>query len=626
MAIPVTESWAPEVLAMANSITRDIPRIRAILDHLGIRNVDYEDPADYVPSAIAQARGRGKLVAFQAALAKADLITDGSVDINGTLADRLARLHSFVARAHLPVDARVAARRLLLASDLVCRIDAGHRHGTGLLVTPTLVATAAHLVSDLVDATDPGHPAPRAGSTSRIHVTFGDMTDLLDGQAPPTRLKPIPAPLADSWLALYSPPTAEETAGETFDLHTVAGIGADGPWDLAILQLAEAQPFLPMPPCGDLPRNPFQIHVLHHPDDGMGGVLPLLWSVGRVDGHLGDPPVRLLHSANTSDGSSGAPVFDAEFRVVGLHQAGLETRPAGDDAAFNRAVPMSPWSSRLESLQLAETAPSVTTVEKLDGHGNPVTRAVIGRLGTVERIWRGHSLEATAPERLIAVVGEPGLGLRFTHHLVHAVVTRYGGAYAAIDVANCQRDDAMSFADKVAGAFAAAPAAYAPTGLTTRQREVRSHTAPALSETLRTVAGTGGAWLVLEGFDSTAARPSGAVVDLVRQLILELPDAPGVRLVLAGWQETLPSEFEPSIEFLEAPSAEDIARTFVPPGSEPPLLQALVPMVRDVLGGDEPALRGPCPYVIAEHARSRMAGYVESLIKALMEQQRDGGP
>ncbi|WP_369144353.1 trypsin-like peptidase domain-containing protein [Streptomyces sp. R44] len=621
----MTQSWSPDILRMASSIRCDIPRIRAILDQLGIRNADYEDPADYVPSAITNAMGRGKLVAFQAALAKADLITDGPVDIGRNVFERLAVLHSFVASAHPHVDARVAARRFLRASDLVCRIDAGARHGTGLLVTPTLVATAAHLVSELVDATAAGAAAPQAGSTSRIHVVFGDMTDLLDDETSPTRLTPTTAPLAASWLAFYSPPTAEETEGDGFVLDSVTDIGAEGPWDLAILRLAEARPFRPMPPCGVLPRKPFQIHVLHHPDNGTGGVLPLQWSVGTVEKPLGDPPVRLLHSANTSGGSSGAPVVDAEFRVVGLHQAGLGQGPARGGAAFNRAVPMSPWSSKLASLELPETAPSVTTVEKLDERGNPVTRTVIGRLGTVERIWRSRFPDATAPQRLIVVVGEPGLGLRFTHHLVHAVVTRYGGAYAAIDVANCQRDDATSFADKVAGAFAAATGERPATGLTTRQREVRSRTAPALSETLVEVARAGGAWLVLEGFDSTVASPSAAVVDLVRRLILELPRSPGVRLVLAGWQETLPSEFQPSVDYLEAPTVEDIARTFVPPDPPPSVLAALVPMVREALGDDEPSLRGPCPYPIAERARSTMEGDVGRLIRALLA-DRGGGP
>ncbi|WP_411108852.1 hypothetical protein [Streptomyces sp. c-19] len=175
----------------------------------------------------------------------------------------------------------------------------------------------------------------------------------------------------------------------------------------------------------------------------------------------------------------------------------------------------------------------------------------------------------------------------------------------------------------MAGAFAAATGAHPATGLTTRQREVRSRTAPALSGTLKAVAGTGEAWLVLEGFDSTGARPSAAVVDLVRQLILELPESPGVRLVLAGWQETLPSEFAPSIEFLEGPSVEDIARTFVPPDPSPKVLAALVTMVRNALGADEPSLLGACPYLVAERARARMPGHVGPLIQAMVDEHGD---
>ncbi len=614
-------SWTPEILRMAKSIAPDIPRIRTVLDRLGILNADYADPADYVPSAIVNAMGRGKTVAFQAALAKEDLIIGGPADIDRGLFERLAVLHSFVTPAHTPVDARVAARRLLRASDLVCRIDAGGQHGTGLLVAPTLVATAAHLVSDLVDATGPGRPVPRAGSTSRIHVTFGDVMDQLDEEGPPTRLEPQPATLATSWLADYDPPSPEETGSDAFDLLSVAGIGEDGPWDLAILRLAEARPSSRMSWSGELPRKPFQIHVLHHPGDGTGGALPLQWSVGAVEKPLGDPPVRLLHSASTSPGSSGAPVVDADFHVVGLHQAGPERRAAGSGATFNRAVPATCWSSKVPSLELSETAASVPTVEKLDGRGNRVTRTVIGRLGTVERISRGQFPDATASERLIVVVGDPGRGLRFTHDLVRTVATRYGSAYAAIDVANCQRDDATSFADKVAGAFAAETGAPPATGLTTRQREVRSRTAPALSETLVEVARTGGAWLVLEGFDSTVARPSAEVVDLVRRLMQELPRSPGVRLVLAGWEENLPIEFSPSLEYLEAPTVEDIARTFLPPDPLPQPLEAVVRFVRNALGAEEGALYDACPYRVAERARSEVEkGDVGFLIRSLLEE------
>ncbi|MFK0256600.1 hypothetical protein [Streptomyces sp. NPDC090445] len=44
MVIPVPVSWDPGILKMAESITCDILRIRAILGQLGIRNADYEDP------------------------------------------------------------------------------------------------------------------------------------------------------------------------------------------------------------------------------------------------------------------------------------------------------------------------------------------------------------------------------------------------------------------------------------------------------------------------------------------------------------------------------------------------------------------------------------------------------
>lgn len=602
------ESWNPRFLAMANSVVRDIPRIRAILHQLGIRSVDYEDPEDYVPSAFTNAFGLDKVVPFQAALAKAGLlIDDGPVDIQQELFDRLVTLQAIGSRAYLPANPRVAARRLLLASDLVCQVEADGQQGTGLLVAPTLVATAAHVVAPLVDEVQPGSFSARTGSTSRIHVTFGNVADLLDDQESPTQLTGTPTPLAAAWLEYYSPPATQETAAD-FVVDSVVGIGEDGPWDAALLRLAEERPFHPRPPCESIPRSRFQIHVLHHPDNGTGQALPMLWSIGTVDRPLGDPPMRLLHSANTSAGSLGGPVFDAEFQVVGLHQAGRPGRLAsGEDEVCNRAVPMRPLVSKIESLKVPESVPLVPTVEKADEQGNAVTRTVIGRLGTVERIHRGLHPDATAPERLIVVVGEPGHGLRFTKYLVRALVTRFSGVYAAIDVANCQREDAASFAEKVAGAFAAETGAGPLTGLTTGQREVRSRTVVALSETLKEIAKPDGAWLVLEGFDTAAERLSASVMDLVGQLIAELPQAPGVHLVLAGWPENLPTGFETSIDYLVAPSAEDIARTLLPPAPTPALLSFVVPTVEMALKAAELAIPGACAYRIAERARSAVA-------------------
>lgn len=616
--------WDARVLALAASVVADIPRIRVVLDQLGIRNADYEDPEDYVASAFVNAAGRGKVLAFQAALVKEGLVRQGpageAAAIEQGVFDRLAALQTFSSAVYAPTDARVAARRMLLACDLVCRVDVDEKQaGTGVLVAPTLVATAAHVVQDLVDLSDPTAPVAQVDSTSRVTVTFGDVADLLDDDEKPTRLPGRPVPLSTRWLAYFSPPAPNELGAGTFVLDSVEGIGAEGPWDVAILRLAERQPFHPTAPRKRLPRKPFQVHVLHHPSDGRGQGLPMLWSIGRVDRRLGDPPLRLLHSANTSGGSSGAPVFDSEFRVVGLHQAGGLSAVVREDEANNRAVPVVPWVPRLAALELPETAPPVPTVELLDEAGAAVTRVVIGRAATRERIWRGMGPGATAQDRLLAVLAPaPGLGLRFTKHLVHALVTPFGGAYAALDVANAQGDDAETFAAKVAGAFAAAVRAPGSMGLTTRQRDTRNRTAPALAETLNGIAGQTGAWLVLEGFQSSASRPSAAVIDLVRQLVLELPHAAGVRLVLAGWQESLPSGFEACVEYLEPPTVDDIARTLLPPETSEGVVATLRPLVGAALAASQATKPGAGPYEVAEHARGDLALKVGAFISALV--------
>lgn len=622
--IRMPASWPENVLKLSESVEPDIPRIRAVLDQLGILNADYEDPADYVASAFVNAAGRGKALAFQAALVKAGLTKSGAhrgpVDIERGLFDRLASLQAFSSSVFTPVDARVAARRMLLATDLVCRIDMDDTHGSGILVAPTLIATAGHVVKDLVEIDEHGVAAATPDSTRQITVTFEDVADLLDDQQPPVRLPGTVAPLATDWLVFYSPPTSHETAGTGFVLDSIEGIDPQlGPWDLAILRLAEAKTVRPMAPSQRLPVRPFQVHVLHHPDDGTGKSLPLLWSTGRVDRRLGKPPLRLLHSANTAGGSSGAPMFDAQFRVVGLHQGGMPPGPGGEDKAYNRAVPILPWAPMLAALELPDTPPAVPTVQATDENGGTVTRHVIGRHETQVRIWRSGSPLASPAERLVAVFGQPGLGLRFTKYLVHALVTKMGGAYASIDVANCQSDDAVTFAGKIAGAFAAKTRVRATSGLTTQQREVRNQTAPALAQTLTATAKHGGVWLVLEGFNRAASRPSAAVVDLVRQLIQDLPRMPGVRLVLVGWQESLPSGFEASAEYLDEPSVDDIARTLLPATASPEMLASMGSLIEQKLSEARQSFPAARPYELAEHARAAVAsGDAGALLRALL--------
>jgi V8-like Glu-specific endopeptidase len=71
--------------------------------------------------------------------------------------------------------------------------------------------------------------------------------------------------------------------------------------------------------------------VLGHPDRE-----PMAISMGRVLDHAANG-VRLRHDAYTLGGSSGSPVFDANFQLVALHHAG---DPAAGPAQYNQAIPM----------------------------------------------------------------------------------------------------------------------------------------------------------------------------------------------------------------------------------------------------------------------------------------------
>lgn len=597
------EDWVPQITDLAAPVRRDIPRIRSILEQLGIRNAEYEDPSDFVASAMLNALGRNRLRAFQAELARAGLIEASGEVIAQELLTRLVSLQSFVSAVYTPVDAVTAVRQLLLALHLVCRIEVDDDHaGSGVLITPGLVATAGHVVAPLVEVRN-GKPVAAPGSLMRVRVSFTDVNDVIDGALPMTKLPTTTATLADDWLVHYSPPGPTEI-GQAFVVDSIDGIDVTtGPWDVAILRLASKRQVGHMTLRERIPRKPFQIHVLHHPADDTGTATPLLWSIGSVEKRLGDPPVRLLHSANTKNGSSGAPVFDRDFRIIGLHQAGQPNAPAAGEAGANRAIPLSPWSAELASFEVEDSP--IRAVELIDDTGVRVVRTVIGRRETQSRLYRSAGHDATAQERLLIVAGEPGLGLRFTKHLVRTIVAPLGGAYAALDIANCQQDDATSFSKKIAGAFAASERVSAYTGLTTRQREIRNRMAPNLARTLGAVAGSDGAWLVLEGFERTAERPPAVVVDLITQLMEELPSCPGLRLVLVGWQDPIPLGYEESFEYLEQPTSEDVALACLPIGARS-APDGLIEFAEDAMKRAGDTIPDTCPYHIAEAARLKL--------------------
>ncbi|MEV4131721.1 trypsin-like peptidase domain-containing protein [Dactylosporangium sp. NPDC049742] len=578
-------SWCPQVRDLATAVRPQWARIDAIwgplktAHGLHLRRDTDGDAFGFLCEAIAVAQQHGFLRAFAFQLVKDDLVGDGFDEhLVALLGESAAGLHAFQNGVFSPASARIAAQGMLRACDLVCRIDIGEQHiGTGVLVRPQLVATAAHVLWDLF-AKHPdgslvlgpdGSPQAAEGSLARLTLTFGDVEDNLpDDPGTTVRLAGTVAALHPQWLARSSPPTPLERSKALADVSDISGIEApEGPWDLALIRLAQRRP-MPRPVLrGRASRQPFQIHVLHHPQGG--GLLgqPLLWSIGKLDRQLGTPPVRWLHDANTLAGSSGAPVFDRYWRIVALHQGGSRVVDCADDAAGlpaasrNRAVPVRDWCERLDELDLVELTYLTELRRSPELGAGP--HPVIGRQATQD--WVRLSLEpaATAAQRLLIVRGAPGTGLHFTKFLVREMVEDAGGVMVSLDLANALDDDAAAFAGRVAGARSApARAKVGASGLTTTQRDIRRQVTGVLYG-----AGSRPTWLVLEGFGGAALDVPVDVRDLLMDLIRNLSAYPSLRLVVIGWLEEPPPGVEAFVDELTDPDAADIAAQILPVGS-----------------------------------------------------------
>jgi hypothetical protein len=628
----------PRFEALAELVQDDWVRVEAVWDELrrgrGIHlrpdtELQAEGIRGFLYEALIEASHRNLLGLFATRLVKAGL-ADGSFvrKLDCVLPPGTAQLQSFVDGQFRPVSALIAGRGLLLAIDHVCRIDIDGEKGvgTGVLVRPTLVATAAHVIKDLLLRDEEGRFGLRPdgslvaarGSISRITLTFGDVEDYLpavDGQdaaAKPVRRSGEEAPLHDSWLAWGSPGTLIEFS-TAYDVRDITDIDSlKGPWDLALLRLATARPLprsnlLPTRP----PRKPFQVNLLHHPNGGTGSGMPLMWSVGSLDDQLGapdQPAVRLLHNANTSGGSSGCPVYDRQWRIVAIHQGGERQAASLSDAGRlasqlrNRAVPVLPWCPRLDAFERSDVPYLRDLATAPDGSPGPYP--VIGRRLTQQWAWRSSWPDAAAVDRLLVVRGAPGTGRRFTKHLIRGLVTPLGGRVAALDLANAVHNGAAGFARRCLQAIA--PDVPLPTldeGLTTSQRDLRDELVPALARQVTRLSDGWVVWLVIEGFDAAGSEPPAVVRDFVLTLVRQLAQVPALRLVLVGWTEAPPRGFETCVEQLTGPTGEDVARRLVPPGDEPP-----AELVTG-LGGALAALlaTGLAPY---DAARTLMAGAV----------------
>jgi endonuclease G, mitochondrial len=169
----------------------------------------------------------------------------------------------------------------------VCLMKVCDRRGTGALVAPQLVITNHHVLPSMEAAEH---------ATARFGVArLGDGVDL--------RLDP------DAFFV---------TSPETELDYTVVALRAD---DLAKLPAGTSSLTL-APEVPPLLARGESVSIIQHP-----GGRPRMFCL-RDNAVIDVDPCFVTYEADTNRGSSGAPVFDWQWRMVALHHAGVGPRDA----------------------------------------------------------------------------------------------------------------------------------------------------------------------------------------------------------------------------------------------------------------------------------------------------------
>ncbi len=314
---------------------------------------------------------RGRLASFAAALATQGVAIDfGVVDLGANNFDPL-RLATFIPEAQR----------------FRCRIMRGNQIvGSGVLVGPTTVLTAWHVIAELA----PGHDqAP--WSSIDVLLSDGNTVSAL-----------LPPQFASSCSLREYQGHMPANDDEIVDQHDIAVLRLERPAG-ALLGTAS------LPPTPAAYATNAGLLLVHYPnatDQGIG-----LGAMTRIR----NLTARWSHTVGTRGGSSGGGCFDSSFTLAGIHQG-------KNGMAQGRLVPTACFHATLRAVIDADVAPP--RMWSLDG--TPDGDLVIGR----QTVFAGFAaaraetgrVRGVRVKRADASAGLSGLG--FTFLMLERLVAR----------------------------------------------------------------------------------------------------------------------------------------------------------------------------------------------------------
>jgi hypothetical protein len=249
--------------------------------------------------------------------------------------------------------------------------------GTGFLVGPDLVLTCRHVLEHFPENAD------LSNGQDRIEIYF----DFYQGEAVECLSPVLPAArkvgLAHAWTVEWDPVANPD--GLAGDLSPQEKTRIASSLDFMLLRLDEKVGLQPVKRSGGRQRRwvdlsaatmPKAVHdedwiiIPQHPKGK-----PQRIDLGRF--RTTDPTeTRLRYDTNTAPGSSGAPCFNHEFKLVGVHNA---TVGPPDNPISNQAIRASLIAARVEKHVSTAVPVGASGVRWAIARPNEPARAILGR-------------------------------------------------------------------------------------------------------------------------------------------------------------------------------------------------------------------------------------------------------